>query len=90
MLGTRGWKNKIERLLAKFEKEDDSRTSGLRLRSKTVAYSLLLIMILFCIAVGFGLASNNVNAWGLVIVTVFAVIALQLSYVATVIIEHWK
>jgi len=47
-------------------------------------------MILVCIVVGFGLASNNVNAWGLIIVTVFAVIALQLSYLATAIIEHWK
>jgi len=56
-------------------------------RSTIVTYSLLTLLILFCAAVGFGLAGNHANAGALVVFTIAAMIALQLAYIATLIFE---
>ena len=50
-------------------------------------YSLLILLILFCAAIGFGMASNNVSCLGLAVFSFLALAALQLSYLATLILD---
>ena len=49
--------------------------------------SLLVLLILFCAAVGFGLGGNQANVGYIVIATIGAIIALQLAYFATLVID---
>ena len=48
---------------------------------------LFCVLILFSVVVGFGLASNHGNAWAAIAYSAAAVIALQVSYAATMIVE---
>jgi hypothetical protein len=51
---------------------------------------LLILLILFNCAIGFGLATNDTPAWVVIVATVAAILALQLTYLATVVIRFWK
>lgn len=48
-------------------------------------YSLLLVLVIFCAVVGVGLASNNVSAPAMLIVSVIALAVLQVAYVLTLV-----
>jgi hypothetical protein len=71
------------------ERVDDAKPRSKQRRRRVVIYSLLALLILFCCAVGFGLGSNQMNGWGMVIFTLAAVIALQISYLLTVFAGNW-
>ena len=50
--------------------------------------TLLVLLALFCAAVGFGLSNANVSVWTIWIATLVAVVALQLTWLLCVVIEH--
>ena len=48
------------------------------------------VLVLFCATVGFALARNEDNAWMLVGYSLAASTALQVSYIVTLIVYHWR
>jgi hypothetical protein len=46
--------------------------------------SLLILLVFFCSAIGYGLGSNQVSAPAMMIYTIAAIFALQISYLVTV------
>jgi hypothetical protein len=56
---------------------------GIRRRC-VVTSSLLILLVLFCGAIGFGLASNDVSGWGILVFSIIAMAALQIGYIVTV------
>jgi hypothetical protein len=57
------------------------------LRRRVVTTSLLILLIAFCAAVGFGLAGTHTSGWSVAIFSIAAVAALQIAYIVTLIIE---
>jgi hypothetical protein len=44
----------------------------------------MIVLIFFCGAVGYALAGNDINIWGVLVFTLAAAAALQLAYLITV------
>jgi hypothetical protein len=51
-----------------------------------VVYSLLLVTIVFCCAVGYGLSTINANAWTVLVFSFVVVAVIQLSFFAGVLL----
>ena len=49
-------------------------------RRKSVTVSLLMILVVFCGAIGFGLGSNAVSVWSTFVFSVAAIAAIQIGY----------
>jgi fatty acid desaturase len=64
------------------------REDFLRGKRHVVIYSLLILLILFAGAVGFGLAGTNASGWTVFVFCLAAIIALQATYVITIIVGH--
>lgn len=47
---------------------------------RVVAYSLLIVMILLCSTIGYGLAANHATWWSLIVFSIAAITALQFSF----------
>lgn len=62
-----------------------SRT-GPNWRRRVVVYSLLLVTIVFCCAVGYGLSTINANAWTVLVFSFVVVAVIQLSFFAGVLL----
>lgn len=59
-------------------------------RRRVVTYSLLVLIILFSAAIGFGLAGNHhVSYWTLILFSVASVVALQIAWLLTLYIESF-
>jgi hypothetical protein len=48
---------------------------------------LFWVLVLFSVVAGVALASNHGSAWAVMVYSVAAVVAFQVSYVATLIVE---
>jgi len=58
-------------------------------RRKSVTYAFLSVFVIFCAVVGFGLANNGVNIWGVLAVLISGATVLQIVYFITeVFIAH--
>ena len=53
-----------------------------------MTYSIACVFILFCAVVGWGLAQNHVNIWGVLGVLIAGIVTLQLAYFLGFIITH--
>ena len=52
-------------------------------------HGLLLVLVAFCTAVGWGVFHFGGSAWSIAIFTLAAIFALQLSYIAAVLVESF-
>ena len=50
--------------------------------------SLLIVLVLFCIVVGYGLGIHESNIVTVVVFTVIAMVSLQAGYILTVVISR--
>ena len=54
---------------------------------RSVFYSLLLVLVLFCAAIGFGLGSNNMGAMAVIVCSFLAMIVMQIAYLITIVVR---
>ena len=50
--------------------------------------TLIVLLALFCAAVGFGLSNSHVTVWTVLMASFVAMVALQLTWLLCVLIEH--
>ena len=50
-------------------------------------HALFLIFTIFCIIIGYGLATNHVNIWGVFGLIIIGVTALEAAYILTAMVE---
>ena len=67
---------------------NEAKTVGRSRRELFVTRALIVLLALFCAAIGFGLSNANVTVWTVWIATIIAVVALQLTWLLCVVIEH--
>jgi uncharacterized membrane protein len=67
---------------------NEDNTAGRSRRNLFVIRTLIILLALFCAAVGFGLSNANVSVWTIWIATLVAVVALQLTWLLCIVIEH--
>ena len=53
----------------------------------TQLHALLLVFVAFCVACGWGVFHSGGDLYWIVIFTVAAIVALQLSYVAALVVD---
>ena len=49
----------------------------------------LIIFVLFSAIIGYGLAGNHTSVWIVVCFTFASIAALQITYIATLVVEHF-
>lgn len=81
--------NRITRVLNWLERAR-IRTDRSDQRRRAVFYSLLLVLVLFCAAIGVGLANNNTSVAAVIVVSFAALVVIQLAYVAALFIEAYR